>query len=255
MNRNWTRDELLVCFNFYCRTPFGKLHRRNPDIIKLATLIGRTPDAFAMKATNFASLDPAHQKRGVKGLRNAGPMAKSIWNEFNADPNRLAQESEEAALRLGEFPPEPMEELIEIPTGPSEKEMVRPVRLQQSFFRGAVLASYKFKCAFCGLEFPALLNASHIIPWNVSVEKRADPRNGFCLCTLHDRAFDRYLMSVNSKRCIDISPRLKLKPENRLHKAAFLDLRGREITMPEKFEPDKKSLEWHFERFSKEDGS
>src|SRR5438477_7432805 len=150
--RNWTHDELLVCFNFYCRTPFGKLHRGNPDIIKLAALIGRTPSAFAMKASNFASFDPAHQKRGVKGLRHAGPAAEKIWKEFNAAPNQLAEESEDAALRVGGLPPEPVQELIEIPSGPTEKDLVRPMRLVQSFFRRTVLASYKFTCAFCGLE-------------------------------------------------------------------------------------------------------
>ena len=251
----WTRDELLVCFNFYCRTPFGKLYSSNPDVIRVAKAIGRTPGAVAMKAVNFASFDPAHQKRKVKGLSNASRQDKAIWDEFNADTNRLAQESEEAALRLGGLPLEPIEELVEIPSGPSEKDLIRPVRLLQSFFRRTVLASYKFTCAFCGLEFPALLNASHIIPWNASVELRGDPRNGLCLCTLHDRAFDRCLMSVDTKRRITISPRLKLKPENRLHKAAFLALKGREIMMPEKFEPLKSSLEHHFERFSKETAS
>lgn len=255
MNRNWTHDELLVCFNFYCRTPFGKLYSSNPDIIRLAHAIGRTPGAVAMKAVNFASFDPAHQKRKVKGLSNASRQDKAIWDEFNADPNRLAHESEEAAERLGGLPPEPTEELIEIPSGPSEKELVRRVRLLQSFFRRTVLASYKFTCAFCGLEFPALLNASHIIPWNASIELRGDPRNGLCLCALHDRAFDRYLMSVDGKRCIAVSPRLKLKAEVSLHKTMFLDLRGREMILPEKFEPLRSSLEYHFERFSKETAS
>jgi len=201
-----------------------------------------------MKAVNFASLDPAHQRRNVKGLSNASRQDRAIWEEFNADPNRLAGESEEAAWRLGGLSLEP----IEIPSGPSEKDLVRPVRLLQSFFRRTVLASYKCTCAFCGLEFPALLNASHIIPWNASVELRADPRNGLCLCALHDRAFDRNLMSVDARRRIAVSSRLKLKAEVPLHKAAFLELQGREIILPEKFEPYQSSLEHHFGRFRKE---
>jgi hypothetical protein len=27
----WTRDETLVAFNLYCRTPFGRLHARSPE--------------------------------------------------------------------------------------------------------------------------------------------------------------------------------------------------------------------------------
>src|SRR5437764_1983533 len=246
MKRNWTRDELLICFNFYCRTPFSKLDSRNADVIQLAKLINRTPGAVAMKAVNFASFDPAHQKRGVRGLRHAGPTAEKIWKEFNAVPNQLAQESEEAALRLGGLVIEPLEEQVEIPSGPTEKDLIRPMRLVQDFFRRSVKASYRFTCAFCGLNIPALLTASHIIPWKASVELRADPRNGLCLCALHDRAFDRGLMAVDADHRMVLSSRMKLKAEISLHKAAFLDLSGREIILPEKFMPDPKSLHYHF---------
>src|SRR5699024_10420392 len=46
---NWTEDQLKLAFYFYCQTPFGKLHSRNPAIIELAGLIRRSPDALAMK--------------------------------------------------------------------------------------------------------------------------------------------------------------------------------------------------------------
>ena len=141
---------------------------------------------------------------------------------------------------------EPPQEEIEIPSGPTEKDLIRPMRLVQDFFRRSVKASYRFTCAFCGLNIPTLLTASHIIPWKASVELRADPRNGLCLCALHDRAFDRGLMAVDSDRRTVLSSRLKLKAEVSLHKAAFLDLKGREIILPEKFMPDSKSLHYHF---------
>ena len=43
---NWTREQLKLAFYFHCQTPFGKLHSRNPEIVELAELIGRTPDAW-----------------------------------------------------------------------------------------------------------------------------------------------------------------------------------------------------------------
>lgn len=61
----WTRQQLLVAFSLYCQTPFGKLHSRNPEIIKYADLINRTPSALAMKLTNIASLDPAITSTGT----------------------------------------------------------------------------------------------------------------------------------------------------------------------------------------------
>lgn len=245
-NKNWTRDQLLVCFNFYCRTPFGKFHHGNPDVIRLASLLGRTPNAVAMKLGNFASFDPAHKKRGVKGLANTSQQDREVWQEFNTSPNKLAEESEEASLRLSGLREPPPEEELDIPSGPTEAQLTRPMRLVQRFFRHSVLAGYRFTCAFCGLNVPELLNASHIIPWKDNISLRADPRNGLCLCCLHDRAFDRGFMSINERHRIVISPRLKSEPVVRFHKAAFWDLEDRSIRLPEKFAPHERCLEYHF---------
>jgi len=198
-----------------------------------------------MKLSNFASFDPAHKKRGVKGLANASRQDKQVWEEFNANPNKLAEESEEASLHLSGLREPPPEEDFDIPTGPTEATLTRPMRLVQRFFRRSVLVSYRFTCAFCGLNIPDLLNASHIIPWKNDIALRADPRNGFCLCCLHDRPFDRGLMSVNEYHRVVISPRLKQLPVVAFHKAAFLNLEGRLVARPEKFAPYGKSLKYH----------
>ena len=52
----WSREQTLLAFQFYCETPFGQLHSRNKKLIELADLIGRTPGALAMKCVNIASL-------------------------------------------------------------------------------------------------------------------------------------------------------------------------------------------------------
>ncbi len=56
--RDWTREELIVAFNLYCKIPFGRIHIRNPLVIELARAIGRTPSAVSWKLANFARLDP-----------------------------------------------------------------------------------------------------------------------------------------------------------------------------------------------------
>ena len=61
----WTRDELILAINLYCKLPFGRLHRLNPQVINLANLIDRTPGSVAYKLVNFASLDPALKARGI----------------------------------------------------------------------------------------------------------------------------------------------------------------------------------------------
>lgn len=198
-----------------------------------------------MKLGNFASFDPAHKKRNVRGLANTSGLDRLLWKEFEDAPNRIAQESEAAFNRLSIPPEQAAEPELNLPEGPTEKPLTRPMRLVQSFFRRSVLASYGYRCSFCGLEIRALLNASHIIPWNVSIELRADPRNGFCLCALHDRAFDRGLMSVDANSRLLLSNRLKKATAIALHRVAFLELEGKRINLPGKFLPDSNCVEYH----------
>lgn len=35
-SRDWTRDQLILAMNLYCRLPFGKFHSRNCEVIRLA---------------------------------------------------------------------------------------------------------------------------------------------------------------------------------------------------------------------------
>jgi predicted restriction endonuclease len=236
---------LLACFNLYCRIPFGKLHKGNPKIIEAARALHRTPSAVAMKLVNFASFDPAQRRRNVKGLVNVSHLDRTLWEEFEVDPNSIAARSEEAFDRFI-APSATLEKEIPTPLqGPTEKLLERPMRLVQSFFRRAVLTSYGYRCCFCKLDVVELLNASHIIPWNASVELRADPRNGFCLCALHDRAFDRGLLGVDAGNRVLISERLSRKTPVPLQRVAFLELEGRMIDLPARFQPLQRCLEHH----------
>ncbi len=61
----WTREHFLIALNLYCKLPFGKLHKGNKLIIEVAQKMGWTPSSLAMKLSNFASLDPIQQERGI----------------------------------------------------------------------------------------------------------------------------------------------------------------------------------------------
>jgi putative restriction endonuclease len=58
MANDWQEDELLLTLHLYCRTPFGKLHKTNPDMIQLANTIGRSPSAVPVKTYSFVSTLP-----------------------------------------------------------------------------------------------------------------------------------------------------------------------------------------------------
>ena len=55
-NNLWTRDEMILVLNLYLKIPFGKMHKGNPNVIKMAHLIGRTPDAVAYRLVNYAPM-------------------------------------------------------------------------------------------------------------------------------------------------------------------------------------------------------
>jgi putative restriction endonuclease len=116
------------------------------------------------------------------------------------------------------------------------------------FFRDAVLISYENRCALSEIAMSDLLNASHIIPWKVEVERRADPRNGIALNVLYDRAFDRGLITFDTSLRVVLSQQLaKAAAPPPLHRHALLALEGRKLRLPKRFAPDPEAMAYHRE--------
>ena len=250
----WTRDQQLVALRLYARTPFGRLHGRNPEIRELAPRIGRTADALAMKACNFASLDPAFRRTDRAGLSGASTADRALWAEFAADAEAIAAEAEAAYARLAEAAPPPppgtppaAEAELEVPAGPWEREQLVRVRRVQGFFRAAVLTSYEHRCALTGLDLPELLTASHITPWSESIPRRADPTNGICLNALLDRAFDRGLFTFDDGLRVVVSQRWRGIEPGVAARLDLADLHGRPLSAPSRFEPDPEAVRFHRE--------
>jgi predicted restriction endonuclease len=191
-----------------------------------------------MKLVNFASFDPCHHNRNVKGLKHASVSDRQIWDEFNSDWEKLAFESQDALAKVtAQEQSADIEDAFEFkfPSGPTEAQKLVRVRLVQNFFRESVLSSYEYCCAFCKLSLDQMLCASHIIPWSKNVERRADPANGLCLCAFHDRAFDRGLMAIDENLRILISKTPSLVKENPVCRTALIDLQGQAICYPKDF--------------------
>jgi len=246
--RSWSRDELLVAFRLFCATPFGRLHRGNPDIIKLASELGRTPSAVAMKACNFAAFDPKLKARGINGLANSAKADRLLWDEFQSDSVSVAVQCEEAHSLISKSTSlEGEDDLPQMPIGPSEVERRVKVRRIQSFFRAAVLSSYDFKCAISGLEIQSLLVASHIMPWARFEQRRADPRNGISLNSIYDQAFDKGLLTFDEEYRVVLSPELKMPGSSQFQHDVFIEVEGRQMTLPSRFVPDPAALAHHRE--------
>ena len=240
--KDWTREELIVAFNLYCRTPFGRIHNRNPEIIALANAIHRTPSALSWKLANFARFDPTVTDRNLSGATHGGRLDREIWEEFNSDWNRLAFESE--VLRSKFLNLQQGEATVEsFPEGRTKETSVM-VRVNQGFFRSVILATYEARCCITGLAVPELLCASHIVPWSVDVRNRTNPRNGLCLNALHDRAFDRGLISIDIDLRVIIAPSIK-KLRGGVEEDLLSRYEGVKIKLPHHFQPDQTLLRYH----------
>ncbi|MFZ2655894.1 MAG: HNH endonuclease [Victivallales bacterium] len=248
--KDWSREEHLIAFNLYSKLPFGKLDHRTPEIIELARLLGRTPDSLSMKLCNFARLDPALHERGIKGLSQGAKGEKEVWDLFAKEPENLAFESEQSMAKLENKPLlEPTENYddISFPQG-LEKESMLKVRVNQRFFRERILSIFDYSCCVTGIRVPALLVASHIVPWSKNVENRLNPRNGLCLNALHDRAFDRGFMWVDESFKVHFSSKLKSNKKTDEQALSWLTgFEGKKLNLPKGFTPDPVLLKMHAE--------
>lgn len=245
---DWSRDHLLIAMHLYCQIPFGQMHKGNPTIIAVAEKMGRSPSSLAMKLVNFASLDPVHRARGLKGLRNASRADRAIWEEFNSDWNGATEAAASAILSLPTGTPGAAT-APRIPQIETDRIVQAVARIGQGFFRQAVLSSYRNACCVTGLAIPELLVASHIVPWNASKEQRLNPQNGLCLSNLHDRAFDRGMISFDEDFRLLVGDALRKEASRRkFAEANFLAYEGRRISFPERFAPDPEFMRHHRER-------
>lgn len=200
-----------------------------------------------MKLVNFASLDPAITSTGRAGLGNAGSLDKKVWAEFHADWENLALECEMLRRNLDHVAPsedESDEQLIPEDYTGETKKVITEQRIKQSFFRRAVLSSYRGRCCMSGLSEPRLLVASHIVPWSKDKANRLNPSNGLCLSAIHDRAFDKGLITLTDDFKIVVSDELKRRDEHFI-KSVISPLHGRPIELPERFMPSVEFISRH----------
>jgi putative restriction endonuclease len=247
----WSHDELVIACGLYFTLPFGQMHARNPRIIEIAGLLGRTPSSIAMKLVNFASLDPAQRVRGIRGLAGHSHNDEQVWNEFQTNWDAMALECETRLRALQDAQVtqparSPAAETFAVGTDAITEAMSTiKVRIMQSFFRKAVLAAYNSTCCVTGNTIEALLVASHILPWSEFPEERLNPSNGLCLAAHFDRAFDRGLITFDEHLRLVVSPAVRRHLPNEAIESEFLRREGWAIVCPHRFKPDPDFIAYH----------
>ncbi len=83
----------------------------------------------------------------------------------------------------------------------TEAERLAVQRKGQDIFRDRLLTYWEGRCPLTGIADPALLRASHIIPWKdcPNDAERLNIHNGLLLSALWDAAFDRGLVTFDDE--------------------------------------------------------
>ena len=245
----WTRQQLLVAFYLYSQITFGRIHSRDPEVIRYAKAVDRTPSSLAMRLANIASIDPEITSSGRRGLAHGATVdVRNMWHEMHNNWDKFIVESQQALDDFG-LTPELDEDSLEVQDDISiglgeDRSVLTTVRRGQSFFRSAILSAYNYRCCITGLAIPALLIASHIIPWRCDIANRVNPRNGLLLSALHDRAFDRGLITISDDFTVQVSPAYL---DDAFFSSSVAAYDGRPIRQPEKFVPSREFLTYHRE--------
>ena len=245
----WNREETILAFELYCRTPFSKISQNNKEIRDLSELLGRTPGSVGLKMHNLAHFDPELKKRNVTAMAHGSKLDFAVFQEFANDWEGLSYQAQIIKAKMMGLPVEnilEMDDLPLLPEGFTHDQMIK-ARVGQYFFRLSVLTAYNNQCCITGLRFPNLLIASHIKPWANSDEKteRTNPSNGLALNPFHDKAFDKGFITIDKNYQIVISSKIKDVPMDKETQYWFMSYERRKIIMPDKFLPGKQFIEFH----------
>ncbi len=250
MANEWTKEETIVAFNVYCKVPFKNSSKNHPVVMKYAKILGRTPSALNMKIGNFGRLDPNLKAQGIVGLGHGSKMEEIVWNEFAESPEKLAYESE---MLIAKFQNKEIIETCEIdlsnlPQG-TERALAIRQRINQSFFRSAVLTSYNFCCCISGVRIPELLEACHIADWSKNEKQRLNPTNGLCMNSFFHKSYDKNLVAITPDYEVKISERLVESIESENFKKYLKNTHNSKIKLPDRFLPNKEFLDAHYTEF------
>lgn len=249
----WNREELIIALDLYYKLPFSKTTKNNPEIIETAKIIGRSPSSLAMKLGNFGSFDSLLKKKNISGLINASKLDKQIYYEFENNLENLAYERERIVAKIKRIPVE-QNLNIDLSRINSETERIMKIkqRINQNFFRRAILGLYNSKCCITGISTLNFLEAAHIVDWAKDKKNRLNPENGLCLNVLHHKAFDNFLISITPDYKIVINED-KLLNDNQDNKdiiySNFINFKNKTIMLPDKYKPNKELLEQHYFMF------
>jgi len=252
-NPNWTRNETLVAFYFHSKLLYNEVTETHPDVIRLSELLPeRSVGSVKAKLGNIHSRSPVTIAKGHVGVSHASRLDEEIWEEYEVDPDGVISQAIDAMKSFG---CEKGEFIVGSDALFEGEDIVVNAkrRLHQNIFRNEILKAYDGRCCVTGISDPNILNASHIKPWvNSNGKEKTSVSNGLCLNLLHDRLFDRGMITVDSRYRLIFSEKLQNALDRGMYDSFETFVGKDEQTLfldnvPEKLRPDRKFLSYHNE--------
>lgn len=161
---------------------------------------------------------PSADIRGPGVIRYAFPTLTALYDILP----RLYQ----LATSLPDAPLKSFEQQTAKLPKTTEAERLVVQRIGQDIFRASLMDYWQGRCPLTGITDPALLRASHIVPWSECADdaQRLDVHNGLMLSALWDAAFDRALVTFNDDGTPLFSAKLSEAAQQALHWSAPLPL-------------------------------
>ncbi|NEP86517.1 MAG: HNH endonuclease [Okeania sp. SIO2C2] len=127
------------------------------------------------------------------------------------------------------------------------KSYLRKSVVRDAVFRKAVVHSYKYKCAFCGMKVTMsikqnIVDGSHIKPFAKFYDNRID--NGISFCKNHHWAFDKGLFTISDDYKIIVSNNFQEESPN---SKSMKEFNYNQLWLPNEKEsfPRIEALQWH----------
>jgi putative restriction endonuclease len=127
-----------------------------------------------------------------------------------------------------------------------ENEFEEEIFVRGGLFKRTVPKIYDYTCCISGLKINSanniqMVDACHIYPFSISNDDTVT--NGIALAPTLHRAFDRGLITINSKFLVRVSPTIEEKNST----FTLSHFEGKQISLPEKEEwfPSQEALKWH----------
>jgi hypothetical protein len=179
----------------------------------------------------FLALDHSGvvEELGLMAATMVGPgLARFVFDDLSLLYAAVSRVCQLAAS----LPDAPLQEFLSKVRGlPQSTEIERLVvqRVGQDIFRASLMDYWQGRCPLTGITDPALLHASHIIPWKdcETDAERLNVHNGLLLSALWDAAFDRGLVTFDDSGCPEFSTTLSDAARAELRWSDPIPLTGR----------------------------